>query len=180
MGIVKVKDSALRQAAEDGMDAFLKVFREATMDAIGGELNALSMKMLNGDQLTLLAYCILAEEVMDGGFVQLIHNGYGGFIFTNPFAKAIGQWGVDGLPALIRKGEKLYRKYRDQIEVDCTDEEFMALFERFPEFDDLDDRFIDGEEGWTNDVAIYVDSHLDRFADIEEDSATSEGNGQGN
>ena len=78
---VKVKDAALREAAMQDMDAFLGVFINATKEAIGGELNAENMQQLSVAQITLLAYDILHEEVMDGGFVQLIYNGYGGFIF---------------------------------------------------------------------------------------------------
>lgn len=84
---VIVKDEDLQQAALEGMDEFLDVFVKAIYDAIGGELTAESMAKLNADQLTLLAWNILHEEVMDGGFVQLIYNGYGPFIFKNPWPK---------------------------------------------------------------------------------------------
>lgn len=82
---IKIKDALLAQAAQEGMDEFIKVFVDAIHDAIGGELSAETMPKLNADQITLLAYYYLREEVMDGGFIQLIHNGLGGFIFLNPF-----------------------------------------------------------------------------------------------
>ena len=165
---VIVKDADLQQAAKEGMDAFLNVFVKATYDAIGGELTAETMQQLNADQITLLAWDILHEEVMDGGFVQLIHNGYGPFIFKNPLAKALRQWDQRELSKLIYEAHTLWLKHRDIIEKDCTDEEFMALFEQFPDFDDLDDQFVEHEEEWTADIAHYVDDHLDRFAIIEE------------
>lgn len=59
------------------MDAFLMLFHDRIMEAIGGRLDAETMPLLNGEQITLLAYVALRDEVMDGGFVQLIHNGYG-------------------------------------------------------------------------------------------------------
>ena len=43
----------------------------------------------------------------------------------------------------------------------------MALFERLPEFDDLDDEFVENEEAWTSDIAHYVDEHIEHFAVIE-------------
>ena len=85
---VTVKGAALKEAAQNGMDDFLKVITDAIYDAIGGELTATTMSQLNSDQITLLAYIILRDTVMDGGFVELIHNGYGPFIYLNPFAKA--------------------------------------------------------------------------------------------
>lgn len=168
MNIAKVKDSDLRNAASAGMDEFLKVFTDAIMVSVGGELTADTMAELNSDQITLLAYDILHNEVMDGGFVQLIYNGYGSFLFRNPFAKAIKGWGIDELASLVKKAGKLYFKYKNEIERECTDDEFMAMFEQYPEFDDLDDLFVENEETWTGKVACYVDEHIERFVTVEE------------
>lgn len=66
---------------------------DAIRNALGGELNAQNMAELNSDQITLLAWDVLHQEMMDGGMVQLIHNGYGGFIFKNPTDKAFRNWG---------------------------------------------------------------------------------------
>ena len=163
---VIVKDAALQRAAKQDMDAFVHVLVNAIREAIGGELTAENMGELNSDQITLLAWDMLHEEVMDGGFVQLIHNGYGPFIFKNPLAKALKQWGLCDLSKLIYDAHTLWLKNREEIEKDCSDEEFMALFEQFQEFDDLDDQFIENEEAWTDDIAHYIDDHLDRFATI--------------
>ncbi len=164
---VIIEDNRLRTAAEEGNDAFVKVFVDAIYDAIGGQLNAETLPTLGADQVTLLAYDILHTEVMDGGFVQLIHNGYGAFIFMNPFAKAIKQWGLDDLARIIKKAHRLYSKYHEEIERECTDEEFMALFERMAEFDDFDDCFVENEEEWTARVAYYIDEHINNFASIK-------------
>ncbi len=164
---VKIKDQTLQQAASEGMDAFVQAFVDAINEAIGNQLTAENMQQLNADQITLLAWSILHEEVMDGGFVQLIHNGYGAFIFKNPFAAAMREWGIDDLKRLIRKVHPLYVKYHEQIEKDCSDDEFMALFEQMPEFDDFDDDFVENEERWTAMIAHYIDEHIDQFATIE-------------
>ena len=164
---VKVSDIQLRQAAEKGMDAFVHVFVEAVRQSILGELTAETMAQLNADQITLLAWDILHEEVMDGGFVQLIHNGYGPFIFKNPFAKAVKLWGMRDLSKLVYEAHTLYLKYKELIEKDCTEEEFMALFEQCPEFDEMDDTFVENEEAWTAQIAEYIDQHLEQFAHVE-------------
>ena len=164
---VTISDTTLRKAAGEGMDAFVGAFVTAIKEAIGGELTSETMSELNSDQITLLAWDVLHEEVMDGGFVQLIHNGLGEFIFKNPFAKAVKLWGMRDLSKLIYEGHTLWLKYREEIEKDCTEEEFMALFEKFPEFDDLDDTFVESEEEWMDDIAHYIDDHLDRFAIVK-------------
>ena len=164
---VKVKDEALRKAAGEGMDAFVGCFVTAIHDAIGGELTAETMAQLNADQITLLAWQTLHEEVMDGGFVQLIHNGYGPFIFKNPLAKALKLWGLRDLSKLIYDVHTLYNKYGAALEKDYTEDEFMALFEQYPEFDDFDDAFVEQEEQWTSAIAHYIDEHIDHFATIQ-------------
>ena len=164
---IRIKDSSLQQAAAEGMDAFVDVFVDAINAAIGNQLTVETMSELNSDQITLLAYRTLRDEVMDGGFVQLIHNGYGPFIFKNPFAKAIKQWGLRDLSKLIYNAHTLYIKYGAEIERECSDEEFMALFEQYEEFDEMDDTFVENEEDWTNMVAVYIDDHIENFATIE-------------
>ena len=43
----------------------------------------------------------------------------------------------------------------------------MAMFEQYPEFDDMDDEFVEHEEAWTEQIARYVDEHIERFAIVE-------------
>ena len=165
--MIIIQEPELIRAAEQGLDEFVDVFVDATYKAIGGELNAQTMAMLTPQQVSLLAYRILRDEVMDGGFVQLIHNGYGPFFFNNPFGKVMRNWGLDELATLINKAHRLYKKYHVEIEKECGDEEFMALFERFADFDECDDIFVEHEEEWTAKVAAYIDDHIDDFATIQ-------------
>ena len=164
---VTINDAVLRKAAGEGMDAFVAAFVAAIKEAIGGELTGETLAELNSDQITLLAWDVLHEEVMDGGFIQLIHNGYGPFIFKYPFAKALKLWGMRELSKLVYNAHTLYAKYHEEIEKDCTDEEFMALFEQYPEFDDMDDEFVEREEEWTNDIAHFIDENIERFANVK-------------
>ena len=162
-----VKDSDLSQAALEGMDAFVQVFIDAIREAIGGEPTAETLGELNADQVTLLCWDTLHTEVMDGGFIQLIHNGYGPFIFKNPFAKALNKmWGMRDLSKMIYEVHTLWLENREALERDCTDDEFMALFEQYPQFDDYYDKFVETEEEWTEQIAHYIDDNLEKFATI--------------
>src|SRR3712207_5319844 len=157
--MIKVTDAALRQAAADGMDAFIHVFTEAYEQEMGGKMVADTMSMLTAEQHSLLAYRIFRDEVMEGGFCQLIQNGYGGYIFDNPFAKVMCLWGIGGLSKLIYAAKKIYDAHREDLERERTDEEFMAMYEKYEAFDDLEDEFLEKEEEYTTVVAGYVDEH---------------------
>ena len=126
------------------------------------------VRELNADQMTLICWDTLHQEVMDGGFIQLIHNGYGPFIFKNPFAKALNKmWHLRDLSKMLYEVHTLWLENRKALEADCTDEEFMALFEQYPQFDDYDDMFIENEERWTKEIALYVDENVEKFAEIQ-------------
>lgn len=47
-----------------------------------------------------------------------------------------------------------------------SDADFMALYERFPAFDLLDDDFIANEDVWIMQIAQYVDNNIDKFIEI--------------
>ena len=164
--MIEITDAALRKAAGEGMDTFIQVFTDRYKEVIGGELTAESMPLLTGEQHTLLAYQIFRDEVMDGGFCQLIQNGYGGYIFANPFAKVMRLWGAKDFGKLVYRAKKIYDAHREDLERERTDDEFMAMYEHYEAFDELEEEFLEKEEGITAMVASYVDEHLELFAKI--------------
>lgn len=174
----QIPESRLIAAASEGPDRFLDLIIDQLLEVVDGQLDADTMTRLNAEQITLLAYHMLRQEVMDGGFIQLIHNGLGPFIFLNPFAKAMRLWGQEAeaetgttilhdFSKLIYQGRKLFERYGEELTRPCSDEEFMALFEQYPAFDDLDDRFVEDEESITTTIAHYVDDHLPQFVEVD-------------
>lgn len=165
--MIQIKNKLLTTAAKKGMDEFLQVFTDAYLAEIGGKLTAENMSKLNGSQHTLLAHRFFQDEMRDGGFVQLIQNGYGGYIFANPFARAIKQFGAVELSRLIYKAKEIYDPNKTKLERETTDEEFNAMYVDFEEFDDLEELYFDIEERQTALIAAYVDEHIEDFAMIE-------------
>jgi hypothetical protein len=164
--MIQIKDAELAAEAAKGMDEFLQVFTDNYLIALGGGLTAENMSLLNGNQHTLLAYHFFTKEMREGGFVQLIQNGYGGYIFTNPFAKAIKQFGAIELAKLIYKAKEIYDPNKERLEKETTDEEFNALYVEFEVFDELEEIYFDIEEKQTSLIAAYVDEHIADFAEI--------------
>jgi len=75
-------------------------------------------------------------------------------------------WEIGDLSKLVYAARKIYDENREDLERERTDEEFMAMYEQYEAFDDLEDEFLEKEEGYTAMVAGYVDEHLDLFAKI--------------
>lgn len=161
---IEITDAALCKGAEDGMDGFLNVFIDKYLEVTGGMVNAETMSLLNGYQHSLLGYHFFREEVNEGGFVQLIQNGYGPYIFDNPFAKAMRLFGVKDFSKLVYSAKEIYDANRKDLEKERTQEEFMAMYEQYEAFDDLEEQFMEMEELITAKIAEYVDEHLEQFA----------------
>ena len=164
--MIEIKDAALQKAATEGMDEFIQVFTDRYKEEIGGELTAETMGRLTGEQHSLLAYQLFRDEIMTGGFIQLIQNGYGGYIFDNPFARVMREWGLDAFAKLIYKAKKIYDANRADLEKERDEDEFMAMYEQYEAFDDLEEEYFEMEEHTTDAVAHYVDEHIELFAKI--------------
>lgn len=164
--MIQISEKQIIEAAEKGMDEFLKVFTDAYHNAVGGEITAENMDKLNGYQHTLLAYRFFSEEINQGGFVQLIQNGYGGYIFDNPTAKALKLMGAKGVSKIIYKAKEIYDAHRQELERETTEEEFNAMYVDFEQFDELEEKFFYIEEEETSIIAQYVDENLEDFAEI--------------
>lgn len=166
--MIQIQDQSLKNAIEEGMDEFLQVFIDAYLETLGGELSPEKMSLLNGSQHSLLAWHFFSTEMRDGGFVQLIQNGYGPYIFENPFAKAMRQFGCVELSKLIYKAKEIYDANKKELTRETTEEEFNAMYVDFEIFDELEERYFDMEEEQTSLLAAYVDDHIQDFAEIVE------------
>lgn len=164
--MIQIPDKTLAYAAEKGMDEFLKVFTDAYLEALGGNLTSENMHLLNGNQHTLLAYRFLSDEVQQGGFVQLIQNGYGGYVFDNPVAKALKLFEAAEMAKIIYKAKEIYDANKKELERETTEEEFTAMYVDFEQFDELEERYFEIEEEQTAIIAAYVDEHVADFAEI--------------
>ncbi|MCM1313234.1 MAG: DMP19 family protein [Bacteroides sp.] len=160
-----ISKEVLEAAWSEGAEHFINFITDKYMEAVGGQLTAENMNRLNADQHTLLAYRYMKDEVMEGGFIQLIHNGYGPYIFDSPFPIVIKKiWGMKDFSKLIFNVKKEYNQHKDQIEADMSEEDFMALYEQLEKLNDYGDDFLDDfQEETTPAIALYVKENLDIF-----------------
>jgi Domain of unknown function (DUF4375) len=163
---VQISGQKLKTASEKGVDAFLSVFTDAYLQTTGNKLDNTTMSLLSGWQHSLLSYHYFREEVLQGGFIQLIQNGYGNYIFRNPFAKSLKIMGAEELSKIVYKAREIYDKHQKDLERETTEEEFHAMYEQYEAFDELEERFFEIEEESTSMIAYYVDEHIEDFGEI--------------
>ena len=164
--MIKIKESDIIAASKKGTDEFLQVFTNAYLQEVNGELNEKTMPLLTGNQHALLSHRFFCDEIREGGFVQLIQNGYGAYIFDNPFAKAMRLFGAKDLSKLIYRAKEIYDANKTALERETTEAEFTALYVDFEVFDELEEQFFEMEEEQTTVIASYVDEHIADFAEV--------------
>ncbi len=156
----------------DGI-AFIEWVTDGYLAAIGGGLTAENMDMLSAEQHAVLCYRYVLDEVMEGGFIQLIMNGYAPYVLEGPFPMVVKkQWGsVEGQEKVMKDFSKLlyevkkeYHKHQEELSQDMSDEDFMAMYEQLEELNELGDDFLDEhQEEVTPAVAKMIVENLDEY-----------------
>lgn len=119
------------------------------------------MSKFRGEQHTLMAYNYLVGEVNNGGFIQLINNGYGPYIFESPLSETLREWGLVKTADIIDKAEKFYQKHKDEIAKEMSMEDFSKLYEKINDFKSLEDMFFETDE--SDIMKEYIEKHMDEF-----------------
>lgn len=140
---------------------YLNAETDQLITRIGGQLNESNMNMLSLNEHCLLAYRYLRDEVMEGGFIQLIQNGYGPYVLLGPFPMLLKkEWEMKQFGQFLFDVAREYKKHREELEADKSDEEFMAQYEQFEILNDYGDEYLDDyEEVITPQIADYYKTH---------------------
>lgn len=142
---------------------FLNATTDSLIDRIGGQLTEQNMNMLTLNEHIMLAYRYLRDEVMEGGFIQLIQNGYGPYVLLGPLPMLMKrELGLKKFGQLLFDVQHEYKANRETLEADKDDDEFMAQYEQFEQLNDYGDDYLDDyEEVVTPAVAEWFSSQAD-------------------
>lgn len=140
---------------------YLFVILEKYFDIMDKDKEA--AKYFNAHQHTLLAYNYFYGEVCNGGFIQLVQNGYGPYIFEGPLSKTLKEWGVTETAEIIEKATAIYDKYKNELTKETNVEEFSELYEKITDFTDLEDRYYEIMDDEAEKLKNYVKNNLDNF-----------------
>ncbi len=142
---------------------FLNTTTDRLISRIGGQLTEGNMDMLTLNEHILLSYRYLRDEVMDGGFIQLIQNGYGPYVLLGPLPMLLKkELGLKRFGQFLYDVQHEYKTNREALEADKTEDEFMAQYEQFETLNDYGDDYLeDYEEEVTPAVAEWFASLSD-------------------
>ncbi len=127
----------------------------------------LAIGSFSDEQHALLGYNYLYIQVGLGGFLELIKNGYGLYIFETPFSQNILKFGAGELSCIVNEAKKVYEKCKLAME-SLSEEEFCKKEDEFAkEFARIDAKFYSAIENQTQIIKDYVIKNIEKFAIVE-------------
>ncbi len=119
---------------------------------------------LNDMQQMLICYDYIQNNVLQGGFIQLIQNGYVNMLL--PMPEWLGTIGDKHMAQLLAEALKAYVDHKDILDKETTVEEFAALYNKLPVFHALDNQFQTLHPQTINHILAYATIHIHEFANI--------------
>lgn len=116
---------------------------------------------LSPGQQLLLAFDYVRMQVGQGGFIQLIENGY-----VPLLPGLIGQLqliGATDMAHVLDDALKVYVLNRDLLDSTKTVEQFSKLYEELKEFEGIDERYAALSVATTAQILQYATHHMDEF-----------------
>jgi hypothetical protein len=121
---------------------------------------------LSWGQQLLLATDYVRMQAGQGGFIQLIQNGY--ISLLPNLVEQLQKLGVPQMAQVLDDALKVYVLNREILDKPTTVEEFAHLYNELKEFEQIDKRFLQLIEPTTKQMLLYSLSHLDEFIKTEE------------
>jgi hypothetical protein len=161
----EIREKDIQDAKNNQLD-FLFLFAEKYQELIDNDSTGKIITYLNNSQKTLLSFIHLNAQVAEGGFIQLIKNGFGEMIFNNSFIEIIKLWGADKISEIIEEGNEIYKKYKNEIEKAETDEELNKIYTKTEAFEMLDGIVLEIMEEEGEKIKKYIEKNINEFAVI--------------
>jgi hypothetical protein len=152
----------LAEATSD--DDYLYLLAEAYERLASPAIPLTKLDSFTNEAAVLLLFSTLKGQVENGGFIQLIQNGYGPAIFDSPLGQDLARWGATQTAALLDQTRAIYQAHRAYLERPQALSEFSALYKEFTQFEPLENQFYDIAASQTASVRAYVAQHLSQFA----------------
>jgi hypothetical protein len=149
------------------------------------------MQEFNDSQIALIAYRHFDAQVCNGGFVQLIQNGYVEIISDKTFSETIKSWGAEKTAVIAEEAKIIYNKHKEKLDkliklqMEFSElaselyhkdkkaferleskhlEETSKFFDDIEDFEPLEDRYYELKEQDVEKVKNYVEKNINEFA----------------
>ena len=157
-------DNALATEAETGL---FELLVEPLHEELYKRQDFGFMDELTEGQQLFLAYDYVRTQVLQGGFLQFVVNGYIGLLPDMP--GWLERMKAKDMAIVIDDVLRVYVLNIELLGKEVTTQEFAKLYEEMKEFEILDERFNNLHEETMVALTTYAKEHLEEFATVGED-----------
>ena len=152
----------IKQAHESGKyDELYEILVEPLHEELYRRQDFTFIDELSPGQQLIVAYDYLRTQVLQGGFIQFIQNGYVGLLPS--IIEQLYMIGANEMAVVLDDVLKVYVLNRELLNKPTTVEEFAKLYEEFKEFEIIDERYHKLNLPTEKLMLDYAASHLDEF-----------------
>lgn len=140
---------------------------EPLHEALYKENDFAFMNRLSDGQQLLLSFDYVRNQVGQGGFIQLLVNGYAPLLLNMP--QWLGSTGADEMAQVIDDALKVYVLNINYFKPDISVEDFGKLYEELKEFEAIDKRYEALCPDTIHKIAQYITGHLSEYCQIADE-----------
>lgn len=165
MSLPTIQASVLQTKNNDDRDYLFTIYDEyfKLQAELGDEK---FFPQLNNEQHAFLAYNYLYGQVTNGGFIQLIQNGYGSYIFESPCIETLHSRWLKKMAKLLQQAQIIYNDKKNILEQEIDLEWFSQLYEEITDFEPLDEEFYKIMDEETTILKEYIHNNLSSFVQL--------------
>jgi len=108
---------------------------------------------------------------VNGGFLQLIYEGYGEYVFEKPFSDIILYWGAEKISNIVEETRGIYEKLKSKVEKIKTMKELFDLCMEINDFDIFDNEYIENSIEEAMIIKQHIEYNISEFAIVDENNS---------
>ncbi|MEZ5016319.1 MAG: DUF4375 domain-containing protein [Flavipsychrobacter sp.] len=113
-------------------------------------------------QQLIITYDYVKMQVLQGGFIQLIQNGY--VLLLPSLHDLLQKVGATGMAQVIDDALKVYVLNRELLDKEYSVDDFAKLYVELTEFEDIDNRFSLHHLPTINTILLYAEQNMEKVA----------------
>lgn len=121
---------------------------------------------LNIFQHSIQALVLLDQQVRNGGYIQLMQNKFGEYIFENPWSESFAHMGAARLAENLFEAKKIYFEHKDELEAETSLKEFAEMYEKYPGLDFLHQQYLSFIDDEMQIIKKFIENNFSHFESI--------------
>jgi hypothetical protein len=143
---------------------YIFLFIEKYHELLSSDTTGLMQDEFTVEQNVLMAYNVFDNQVSNGGFIQLIENGFGPYVFDSPLSDHLRDWGLTKTSDLIDQARIIYQAKREILEREKSLEDFTRLYQEHRDFEPIESEYYAISDSEREVMKTYINRHIGDFA----------------